>query len=315
MHKLKIPLRLGSLGCAALALLFGSGCVTMKPEVYSNSVAYQPEKSPTRIDATAIVQIKHTLSPEVRAVWKKWMNSDTNIENYEQGLANVIRNDIVESGVFARVEPGAPSPDFFLTIASEERKNPDGKLVVQLELRTRDQRVVSRRTRETPLGMTMSTYNMKASMPAVLIPLKADMVADIVAHYRQREAEATRTQAATFQQAPLTDLVVSADRTVETARARNRAIIAAKNQQFPAILRDHKTAELAALVVRFEQTILDLNHESEVAKDRAQQAMANNGAPGQIDELRGFAISYRERIELLKPILAALKEEIANRSR
>jgi hypothetical protein len=32
-------------------------------------------------------------------------------------------------------------------------------------------------------------------------------------------------------------------------------------------------------------------------------------------ELRGLAISYRERIELLKPILTALKEEIANRNR
>ena len=315
MHTPLSSPRLISLGAAAVALLLGSGCVTMKPEVYSNSVAYQPEKSPTRIDATAVVQIKHTLSPEVRAVWKKWMNSDTNIENYEQGMANVIRKDIVESGVFTRVEPSAPSPDFILTIASEERKNPDGKLVVQFELRTRDQRVVSRRTRETPLGMTMTTYNMKASMPAVLIPLKADMVADILANYRQREAEAARAQAAAFQQAALTDLMVSADRTVETARARNRAIIAAKNQQLPAMLRDRKTDELAAFVVKLEQTILDLNHESEVAKDRAQQAMANNGNSGQIEELRGLTISYRERIELLKPILAALKEEIANRNR
>jgi hypothetical protein len=100
------------------------------------------------------------------------------------------------------------------------------------------------------------------------------------------------------------------------------------------MLREKKTDELSALVVKIEQTMLDLNHECEVAKDQAQQSVADNGIPrdtaditrarGQaaagmrahdLDELRGLAISYRERIELLKPISAALKEEIANRNR
>ena len=68
--------------------------------------------------------------------------------------------------------------------------------------------------------------------------------------------------------------------------------------------------------MRIEQTILDLNHECEVAKDQAQQSVAGATAnPSSIDELRGLAICYRERIELLKPIAAALKEEIANRGR
>jgi tetratricopeptide (TPR) repeat protein len=115
--------------------------------------------------------------------------------------------------------------------------------------------------------------------------------------------------------ASLSDLLASSDKTESNARERNRAIIAAKNQQLPAILREKKTDELSALVVKIEQTILDLNHESEVAKDRAQQATATNGDARQIEELRGLTISYRERIELLKPILTALKEEIANRNR
>jgi tetratricopeptide (TPR) repeat protein len=115
--------------------------------------------------------------------------------------------------------------------------------------------------------------------------------------------------------ASLSNLLLSSDKTESNARERNRAIIAAKNQQLPAILRDSKAAELSALVVKIEQTILDLNHESEVAKDRAQQATATNGDARQIEELRGLTISYRERIELLKPILTALKEEIANRGR
>ena len=111
------------------------------------------------------------------------------------------------------------------------------------------------------------------------------------------------------------DLLASSEKTEANARERNRAIVAAKSQQLPGILRDRKTDELSALAVKIEQTILDLNHESEVAKDHAQQATATNGDPQQSDELRGLSISYRERIELLKPIAAAVKEEIANRSR
>jgi tetratricopeptide (TPR) repeat protein len=105
----------------------------------------------------------------------------------------------------------------------------------------------------------------------------------------------------------LPELLASSEKT--------EAIVAAKRQQLPGILRDRKTDELSVLAVKIEQTILDLNHESEVAKDHAQQVTATNGDPKQSDELRGLSISYRERIELLKPIAAAIKDEIANRNR
>jgi hypothetical protein len=82
----------------------------------------------------------------------------------------------------------------------------------------------------------------------------------------------------------------------------------------PTLLRDSKTSDLTALVIKIEQTILDLNHESELTKDHAQQ-VATDGRGRQLDGIRGLGISYNERIELLKPIAAALKEEIANRNR
>ena len=103
---------------------------------------------------------------------------------------------------------------------------------------------------------------------------------------------------------------------MDLARARNRAIVASRSQQLSVILRANKTDELSDLAVKIEQTILDLNHECEIAKDRAQQSVAGAmGSLTNLDELRGLDISYRERIELLKPILTALKDEITNRSR
>jgi hypothetical protein len=125
----------------------------------------------------------------------------------------------------------------------------------------------------------------------------------------------TQEQTALFPKASLPELIASSDANSGCAGARNRALVAAKVQQLSALLREKKTEELTALVVKIEQTELDLNHGSETAKDRAQQLAAENGAAPQIAELRGLAISYQERIELLKPIAVALKEEITNRNR
>jgi hypothetical protein len=187
---------------------------------------------------------------------------------------------------------------------------------------------------------------MSGSISSVMNSLKTAMVADIQAYLQQRQQEALQKEIAAFYEAPLADLFVPSDKNVAAARARNRAIISAKTRQLPGLLRNSKTDDLTALVVKIEQTILDLNHESEIAKDRAQQSVASGDAAtrsgpastddssrmgariarargmsapaGQsisVDELRDLSISYRERIELLKPIAAAIKEEIANRNR
>jgi hypothetical protein len=160
-----------------------------------------------------------------------------------------------------------------------------------------------------------SGVSMQSAISTLMSALRTAMIADLQAWVQKVMQQAVETEIASFQTAALTDLLVASDKVVATVRARNRAIIAAKTRQLPGLLRDMKTDGLTTLVVRIEQTILDLNHESEVAKDRAQQASAANGNSSQIDELRDLSISYRERIELLKPIAAALKEEIANRNR
>lgn len=315
MHHSIIPFRACALTGAVLALLLGSGCVTISPNQYSNLISYQPEASKTQIEASVVLHVRHTLSPGMRAQWKKWMNTDETMDNYCVAVVNVIANDIVKSGVFTQVSPSAPSPDFTVNITSEERMDPEGKLVVKMEVLNAAQQSISNHTREIRLGTTLQDYNLKAALPQVMAALRNDMVADIAELRRRIEQQAAEAQVAAFAKGTLSDLITSTDRDVATARGRNRAIIAAKNQQLPALLRENKTDELSAFVVKIEQTILDLNHESEVAKDRAQQANAANENTPLAEELRGLNISYRERIELLKPILAALKEEIANRNR
>jgi hypothetical protein len=308
----------GTLILAGLVLLLSSGCITapVSTNLLAQSMAYEPERSKTQIDATVGLRLNYVLSPEVVAQWKRLpLIDDQTIENYRNAVGNTIVADIEKSGLFTRVEPNSPAPDFIVLIWGEERLSPQPMLVVTMQVQDSTKEVISTRRREAQTGATFKDSNVKSVLPSVMAALKTDMITDLLACFARRQEQAAQAQAAAFAKTALPDLLASADPTVAVARERNRAIIAVGNQQLPTMLRDKKTDELSALVVKIEQTVLDLNHESEVAKDHAQQVAAANGDQRQLDELRGLAICYRERIELLKPIAAALKEEIANRNR
>jgi|ERR1035437_2154326 hypothetical protein len=305
--------------CSGFSLFLFSGCVTISSNTYKNMVAYEPVRSPVQIDASAAIEAVDTLTPEMRAIWKKWMNNDANIANYLSAFGQTLQNDLATSGLFARVVPNTTDKaDYSVKALSEESRAADFRLRITLtatENATSTQ--VSSHTREVSLGSSMFDANakLKEQLPGLMAALKADLAADLLEKARRVQEKTDRAEAELLNNKPLADLIADSDRSVALARGRNRAIIAAKNQQLPAILREKNTEELTELVVKIEQTILDLNHECEVAKDQAQQATATNGDARQTDELRGLAICYRERIELLKPILTALKDEIANRSR
>jgi putative ubiquitin-RnfH superfamily antitoxin RatB of RatAB toxin-antitoxin module len=105
---------------------------------------------------------------------------------------------------------------------------------------------------------------------------------------------------------------------LEVARWKNRMLLIAKSRTLPGLLRDKKTAELQDLSVKVEQAILDCSHESELLKDKAQRAVeAGNQEAGALgaDQERELSLTLKERVEIIKPILAAIKEEIANRSK
>jgi hypothetical protein len=325
----KRSIRYSSAICAGLGLILCSGCVSIPAQVYVNAVTYEPVRSPVQIDASAAVEVTDTMTPEMREMWKHWMNSDTNIANYISAVEQTIRNDLATSGLFARVgTDGSVRPDYLVKALCLESHPSDFRVQVTLTAtETATGAQVSSHTREHSFGTSKFGYKLKEALPGILAALKADLAADLQAGIRRQQEQAAQAEADLLTKASLSELLTGADGSVTLARARNRALIAAKTQQLPAILRERKTDELSALVVKIEQTILDLNHECEVAKDRAQQAAANpeasssrgrgqSGARGlSVDELRDLSISYRERIELLKPIAAALKEEIANRNR
>jgi hypothetical protein len=93
----------------------------------------------------------------------------------------------------------------------------------------------------------------------------------------------------------------------------NRFLIAWKNRQLPALLRDAKTPDLRSLVDRIEALSLRTNETAEKEKDEGQKLTAA-GKPGAEFHAQ-TARTHVSRLEILKTLLAALKQEIANRSR
>ena len=90
-------------------------------------------------------------------------------------------------------------------------------------------------------------------------------------------------------------------------------LISWKNRHLDGLLQKAKTEEMRDYADQIEHTILEAADSSEKEKDEAQR-LAAGGAGGE-NEHTELARAYRLRIEVLKPILAAIKEEIANRGK
>ncbi|HUT34868.1 MAG TPA: hypothetical protein VNE39_15370 [Planctomycetota bacterium] len=93
----------------------------------------------------------------------------------------------------------------------------------------------------------------------------------------------------------------------------NDLVVAWKNRDLATLLREGRTADLGEHVAQIEQLALRANESADRENNKAEELKAA-GKPG--SELhREAALAYRARIEVLKPILAAIKAEVANRQR
>jgi len=115
---------------------------------------------------------------------------------------------------------------------------------------------------------------------------------------------------------PPLDMLVQWKFSTLTGRWLTGALIEAKNRMLPKLLRESKTDKLVDLTTMIEKRILEITHARELAKGRAQAAMQQEQRKEkQIENDRTFTLLCTEVIEVMKPILAAIKEETANRNR
>jgi len=115
----------------------------------------------------------------------------------------------------------------------------------------------------------------------------------------------------TIEEPPLEDFIEIPDMLGSDGAAylrwNNGVLLEAKNRSLPRLLREKSRDELLSLVTHIEKAILNVSEQAEQAKDRAQ-AKVEKGQGDQAPD-RELAILCRQRIEILKPILAAMKQE------
>lgn len=287
---------------------------------YQEDYRYEPMRVTETLPRTASIEIRQTMNPALQEVWANLVKYGHNQELSKTASQEMLSRDLAESGLFAATVPAGSAADYRVILDKGDVKDGDNyqwNLKLSLFEGSGGRLLFSREVQHRWVP-ELEVNHWKQTMPRLMMVLKSGVLE--YAH-SERQAQRKREEEQSMRALPsmkLEELLAGSDTSVAFARERNRTIVAAKTTQLPALLRDTRTDELSALVVRIEQTIPDLNHEGEVAKDRAQQILAAGaGASPAVsaDDLRDLAISYRERIELLKPIAAAIKEELSNRNR
>ncbi len=330
---------------AAVAVLALAGCaVPPTTQQFEHMVSFEAPRLPVKVNKVASIEATAIMPPDLRAFWRSSASSmePARSDNLMAGISSSLSRAIAASDLFERVvDVGGGRPDlkvvarfeYKLVMApSANAREIHGVLTLE-SVDPATGKVISSSTGEGSIGvecvgangvrykvadfghvdgyraMILGTIRLVSAM----LPRLETSLAEAV-NYRLDEP-AREKALSDMKAAQLPDLLASSDPSVTFARERNRAIVSAKVEQLPGILRDWSTDRLTKLLVKLEQTILDLNHESEVAKDQAERAAAGNANPARIDALRGLSISYRERIDLLKAIVTPVREELANRNR
>jgi hypothetical protein len=261
---------------AASAFLLAGCAVNISPDVYQNMVAYEPVRAAGTVPKTASLEVRCTMTEELRAYWEKMFNTEQNITNYTTAATAMLARDLTDSGLFASVVRAPAPADVRLLLELMEAKEGDAfswKVRLSVLQPTGNEAIFSREVTHR-WGKGDQTRQWQASMPQIMRVLKEGVVGSWQASQQAERQREEQEAIAAFASMKLEDLLASSDRSVTGARERNRALIAAKTTQLPALVRESRTSALTALIVKVEQTILDLNHEAEVAKDRAQQAAA-----------------------------------------
>ncbi|MGB4342490.1 MAG: hypothetical protein WBJ03_02645 [Moraxellaceae bacterium] len=116
------------------------------------------------------------------------------------------------------------------------------------------------------------------------------------------------------EQPPLADFIerpeVDGQEAAWIVRWSNGILLQIKNSTLAGELRGQSLPQLQELMTRLESSLLDLNERVGRANDRAQQAIEKGENP---EALRELAVVYRQRGEVLKAILGAVRQEAATR--
>ena len=128
-----------------------------------------------------------------------------------------------------------------------------------------------RKSTSTPAAPLTSDFIKVPSQEEMKNGAKIEVIkSEDAAKYQQPQPQPSKPaeSESDFERVPFERLLTSKDASVAVAQGRNHALLSAKTLTLPNLLRDEKTVELTALTVQIEQTILDLNRETELEGPR-----------------------------------------------
>jgi len=291
-------------------------------EGFQRRMAYRPIPSTTRIPANVVVTVRYVLNGNYLQ-----REGEESMENFKQAVQNVIFDDMYRSGLFIRVDAEATHSDIDLLVNIDvQGEKPDWGTISMT--------VLDPTTKETLKAyrddVTRKFRNSMEDLKEKLITDFKDMdfaqrrkVAEEARQKALAEEEQKRKVAEEARQAEISRKTDQDDSGKELFKLQPDAqfsvtqvtgfLITWKNRHLDTVLRNAKTPELRDYVDQIEHTIFEATDASEKEKDEAQRLIAagTNDEHEHID----LARAYRLRIEVLKPILASIKEEVANRAK
>ena len=167
---------------ALLFLIFLSGCVSTQE--YKNTMAGQFTRLPvqTVVDANVGLEVRHTLSPAMRGVWKAWLNPDSFITNYEQAVTEMVRDDVVRARLFSGTHiGGATTSDLLVRIETTEDKD-DAQYWVTVSLivlHPKTGAVLSQYRRQQVTSTSMLSHRPLKTIPTLVLQTARDLRADV----------------------------------------------------------------------------------------------------------------------------------------
>lgn len=164
---------------AGALLLLLLGCAVSKQDFRRNFV-YEPVRAAGTIEESVQIEASHAISPGVVEVWKRWGNPQENIDNWREVVAEVIRDDMLRSGLLKTPQSGA-APDLIFRLEGLESEQPESHIrIVLTVLDPRSRSVVSRYERQASLGTSALQYGerMKAGISSILGGFRQELLAD-----------------------------------------------------------------------------------------------------------------------------------------
>ena len=165
-----------------ILLFFLAGCAPI--DIAKSAYTWTPKVIPADgvIDANVRIEAKHEMAPEIANMWRKWLNTEQNIINWNEAVSEAVLEDMSRSGIFTSVNTTINANyDFLVKIQSRESQPKNYMLNIVLDIIDLSSRkAVLSYKREVDLGNSAMSYapNLKNAISDQLADIRAKMLAD-----------------------------------------------------------------------------------------------------------------------------------------